>query len=148
MRIVGTNALRKARNSRDFIDAAEEVLGHRVEIISGREEARLIYLGVSHFLEDQFDSRLVFDVGGGSTELILGRQFQPRLMESLYMGCVSMSARYFADGVIDAARFARAETAARQELEVIEEIYRARGWDTAVGSSGTLDCDSRCRRRN
>ena len=138
VRIVGTNALRKARNSRDFIDAAEEVLGHRVEIISGREEARLIYLGVSHFLEDQFDSRLVFDVGGGSTELILGRQFQPRLMESLYMGCVSMSARYFADGVIDATRFARAETAARQELEVIEEIYRARGWDTAVGSSGTL----------
>lgn len=138
VRIVGTNALRQARNSRDFIDAAEGVLGHRVEIISGREEARLIYLGVSHSLEDQFDSRLVVDVGGGSTELILGRQFQPRLMESLYMGCVSMSARYFANGAIDAARFARAETAARQELEVIEEIYRARGWDTAIGSSGTL----------
>ena len=138
VRIVGTNTLRRARNSGDFIDAAEAVLGHRVEIISGREEARLIYLGVSHSLEDQFDSRLVMDVGGGSTELILGRQFQPRLMESLYMGCVSMSARFFADGRVDADRLARAENAARQELEVIEEIYRARGWDTAIGASGTL----------
>ena len=138
VRVVGTNTLRKARNSRDFTDAAEQVLGHRVEIVSGREEARLIYLGVSHSLEDQFDSRLVVDVGGGSTELILGRQFQPRLMESLYMGCVSMSARFFPDGRIAARRFADAENVARQELEVIEEIYRARGWDTAIGSSGTF----------
>lgn len=138
VRVVGTNTLRQARNSADFIDAAERVLGHGVEIISGREEARLIYLGVSHSLEDQFDSRLVMDVGGGSTELILGRQFQPRLMESLYMGCVSFSARFFVDGLIDAGRQGRAENAARQELEVIEEIYRARGWDTAIGASGTL----------
>ena len=138
VRIVGTNTLRKARNSRDFIEAAEQVLGHPVEIVSGREEARLIYLGVSHSFEDQFDSRLVIDVGGGSTELILGRQFQPRLMESLYMGCVSMSGRFFPDGKIEAGGFAGAENAARQELEVIEEIYRARGWDTAIGSSGTF----------
>ena len=138
VRVVGTNTLRKARNSHDFIDAAERALGHRVEIVSGREEARLIYLGVSHSLEDNFDSRLVVDVGGGSTELILGRHFQPRLMESLYMGCVSMSAAFFADGRVTERRFADAENAARQELEVVEEIYRARGWDTAIGSSGTL----------
>ena len=138
VRIVGTNAFRKARNIDEFIAQAEQVLGHSVEIISGREEARLVYLGVSHSLEDQYDSRLVLDIGGGSTELILGRQFQPRLMESLHMGCVSMSARFFGDGLIDAPRFARAEAAARQELEVIEGIYRARGWDTAIGSSGTL----------
>ncbi len=138
VRVVGTNTLRKARASGDFIDAAERALGHRVEIVSGREEARLIYLGVSHSLEDQYESRLVLDVGGGSTELILGRQFQPRLMESLYMGCVSMSAAHFADGRIRASAFAAAENAARRELEVVEAIYRARGWDTAIGASGTL----------
>ena len=75
IRVVGTNTLRSASNSQHFIDLAEAALGHRIEIISGREEARLIYLGVSHSLEDQLASRLVIDVGGGSTELILGRQF-------------------------------------------------------------------------
>ncbi len=141
VRVVGTNTLRKARNSQDFIAAAEAVLGHRVEIISGREEARLIYLGVSHSLEpmeDDAEARLVVDVGGGSTELILGRQFQPHLMESLHMGCVSMSAAFFPEGRIDASRFIDAENAARQELEVVEEIYRARSWNTAIGASGTI----------
>lgn len=141
VRVVGTNTLRKARNSQDFIAAAEAVLEHRVEIVSGREEARLIYLGVSHSLEpmeDDAEARLVVDVGGGSTELILGRQFQPHLMESLHMGCVSMSAAFFSDGRIEASRFADAENAARQELEVVEGIYRARGWNTAIGASGTI----------
>ena len=141
VRVVGTNTLRKARNSQDFIMAAERALGHRVEIISGREEARLIYLGVSHCLEpidDSAESRLVVDIGGGSTELILGRQFQPHLMESLYMGCVSMSEAFFGDGKLLEHRFRDAENAARQELEVLEEIYRARGWDTVIGASGTI----------
>jgi len=141
VRVVGTNTLRKARNSEEFIGAAQRALGHRVEVISGREEARLIYLGVSHSLEpmeDSAETRLVVDIGGGSTELILGRQFQPHLLESLYMGCVSMSSAYFADGRIRPDRLLEAENAARQELEVLEEIYRARGWDTAIGASGTL----------
>ena len=141
VRVVGTNTLRKARNSQDFIEAAERALGHRVEIISGREEARLIYLGVSHSLEpieDSAESRLVVDIGGGSTELILGRQFQPHLMESLYMGCVSMSETCFGDGKLLEHRFRDAENAARQELEVLEAIYRARGWDTVIGASGTI----------
>ena len=141
VRVVGTNTLRKARNSQDFIVAAERALGHRVEIISGREEARLIYLGVSHSLEpteDSAESRLVVDIGGGSTELILGRQFQPHLMESLYMGCVSMSEAFFGDGKLREHRFRDAENAARQELEVLEEIYRARGWDTVIGASGSI----------
>ncbi|MCY4058873.1 MAG: Ppx/GppA phosphatase family protein [Gammaproteobacteria bacterium] len=141
VRVVGTNTLRKARNSQDFIEAAERALGHRVEIISGREEARLIYLGVSHSLEpieDSAESRLVVDIGGGSTELILGRQFQPHLMESLYMGCVSMSEAFFGDGKLLEHRFRDAENAARQELEVLEEIYRARGWDTVIGASGSI----------
>ena len=137
VRVVGTNTLRKARNGDAFITRAEEALGHRIDIISGREEARLVYLGVSHSLEDASDWRLVVDIGGGSTELILGRRFQPRLMESLEIGCAALSDAHFRDGRIDADRFAAAERAAGQELEVIERIYRARGWSLAVGSSGT-----------
>ena len=138
VRVVGTNTLRAAANSQDFIQAAEAAIGHRVEIISGREEARLIYLGVSHSLENQLASRLVVDVGGGSTELILGRQFQPRIMESLHMGCVSMSNRFFDDGKIRPSNFNRAMNAARQEVEVIQQIFKAHGWDIAIGASGTL----------
>ncbi len=138
IRIVGTNTLRKARDSQDFIERAEKALGHRIEVISGREEARLIYLGVSHSHEDNYDTRLVADIGGGSTELILGRQFQPRLMESLHMGCVAMSAEHFPNGRIRIGGVVNAENAARQELEVIEHVYRAHGWDTAIGASGTI----------
>ena len=137
VRVVGTNTLRKASNSDAFIARAEVALGHRIDIISGREEARLIYLGVSHSLEDHRDSRLVVDIGGGSTELILGRRFQPRLMESLHIGCVGTSETHFPEGRIDARRFAAAERAARQELEVIERIYRAHGWAMAIAASGT-----------
>lgn len=140
VRVVGTNALRRARNGEAFIAEAERALGHRVEVVSGREEARLIYLGVSHSLEaaEAGESRLVVDIGGGSTELILGARFEPRLMESLYMGCVSLSATFFADGRVTAARFAEAENVARQELEPVERSYRDRGWNTAIGASGTL----------
>ena len=138
VRVVGTNTLRKARNSRQFIARAEEVLGHQVEIISGREEARLIYLGVSHSLEDNHDTRLVIDIGGGSTELILGESFQPQLAESLYIGCADLSDTYFGNGRIDADGMAAAERVARQEFEIIERIFVARGWDNAVGASGTI----------
>ncbi len=138
VRVVGTNTLRKARNSQQFIARAEEILGHQVEVISGREEARLIYLGVSHSLEDNHDTRLVIDIGGGSTELILGQSFQPQLAESLYIGCADLSDSYFADGRIDATGMAAAERVARQEFEVLERIFLARGWDNAVGASGTI----------
>lgn len=138
VRVVGTNALRKARNSRSFVRRAEKALGHRIEIISGREEARLIYLGVSHSLEDDLDSRLVVDIGGGSTEIILGRRFQPRLMESLFIGCVGLSDRFFPDGTITQSAMEDAERAARQELGAVEQIFLARGWDTAIGASGTV----------
>ena len=138
VRVVGTNTLRKARNSAAFLARAEQALGHEIEIISGVEEARLIYLGVSFALEDSHDKRLVVDIGGGSTELILGQQFEPRLMDSLYMGCVSMSARYFPDGRLKASRMRDAEMAALQELQAIERPYRDTGWDTAIGASGTI----------
>ena len=137
VRVVGTNTLRKARNAEAFIRRAEAALGHGIDIISGREEARLVYLGVSHSLEDDSDWRLVVDIGGGSTELILGRRFQPRLTESLQMGCAALSEAHFADGRIDGERLDAAERAACQELEVIERIYRARGWNRAIASSGT-----------
>ncbi len=138
VRVVGTNTLRKARNSQQFIARAEEILGHEVEVISGREEARLIYLGVSHSLEDNHDTRLVIDIGGGSTELILGQHFQPLLAESLYIGCADLSDRFFEGGRIDADSMAAAERVARQEFEIIERIFLAHGWDNAVGASGTI----------
>ena len=96
VRAVGTNTLRRARNRAEFLARAEEALGHDIEIIAGREEARLIYLGVSHSLEDGCERRLVIDIGGGSTELILGQQFKPEYMDSLYIGCVGLSSRFSA----------------------------------------------------
>jgi exopolyphosphatase/guanosine-5'-triphosphate,3'-diphosphate pyrophosphatase len=138
VRVVGTNTLRKARNGWEFISRAEAVIGHPIEIISGREEARLIYKGVCYAMGPAADRRLVIDIGGGSTELILGRGYEPELMDSLYMGCVSMSERFFADGELKAGRFSAAELAARQELEPVEALYRRRGWDTVIGTSGTI----------
>ena len=138
VRIVGTNALRKARDADAFIAQAERMLGHRVEIISGREEARLIYLGVSHALEDSHDRRLVIDVGGGSTELILGRRFRPEIMESLYMGCVSVSNRCFAAGALTKQAFKTAVNEGLKELESVSAQYRKAGWDVAIGASGTM----------
>jgi len=138
VRVVGTNTLRKARNTAGFLARAEALLGHRIDVISGHEEARLIYLGVSHGLDDEADVRLVVDIGGGSSEFILGRRFDPLYMESLHMGCVSHSVRYFADGQITAPRFKAAELAARQELEPIETSYRRIGWQSVIGASGTI----------
>ena len=138
VRVVGTNALREARNRSVFIRRAEEILGHPVEVISGREEARLIYLGVSHTLADTPGKRLVADIGGGSTEFIVGQRFEPLLRESLQMGCVSFTQRYFRDGKITPARYAQAYTAARLELMGIEHSLRRLGWDEAVGASGTI----------
>ncbi len=138
VRIVGTNALREALNRNVFIRRAEAILGHPVEVISGREEARLIYLGASHTLPDNPGKRFVVDIGGGSTEFIIGQRFEPLLRESLQMGCVSFTQRYFNDGKITAARYAQAYTAARLELMGIEQSVRRLGWQEAVGASGTV----------
>ena len=138
VRIVGTNALREARNRAVFIRRAEEILGHQVEVISGREEARLIYLGVSHSIADTPGRRLVADIGGGSTEFIIGQRFEPLLRESLQMGCVSFTQRYFRDGKITPARYAQAYTSARLELMNIEHSLRRLGWEDVVGASGTI----------
>src|SRR6478609_7207497 len=137
VRAVGTNALRVAKNSPQFLREARQVLGFPIEVISGREEARLIYLGVAHALPISSQRRLVVDVGGGSTEFIIGTGLEPQLTESLYMGCVSFSLKYFPDGRIEKSGMKAAETAARQELAGIVRTYRAEGWEEAVASSGT-----------
>lgn len=137
LRVVGTNALRVARNAPTFLKKAEKILEHPIEVIAGREEARLIYMGVAHTLASH-DRRLVIDIGGGSTELIIGEKFEPLLMESTYMGCVSYTTRFFPEGVISAKAMDRAITAARQELAPLSTRYRELGWDSVVGSSGTF----------
>jgi len=138
VQIVGTNALRVARNANQFIARAEEVLGYPAEIIAGREEARLIYLGVSHTLSDDAGRRLVVDIGGGSTELIIGERFEPQELESLHMGCVSFRNRYFADGRITRKQMDNAITHAEQELLGIRRRFRSVGWESSVGASGSI----------
>lgn len=137
IRCVGTSALRVARNADVFIPKAEIALGHPIEIVAGREEARLIYLGVAHSLPASPDRRLVVDIGGGSTEFIIGTGLKPHERESLHMGCVNFSKRFFDTGVLDKATFRAAETAARGEVERIAREFSRANWQQAVGSSGT-----------
>ena len=138
VRAVGTNTLRSARNGEAFRREAQRMLGHPIEVIAGREEARLIYLGVAHGLADNRERRLVIDIGGGSTECIVGSGFTSLYRESLYIGCVGASRRFFPEGRIDGHSMKRAVLAARVEFEPIERRYRAAGWRSAVGCSGTI----------
>lgn len=137
VRVVGTNTFRVAKNAAAFLALAEQTLGFPIEVVAGREEARLIYLGVSHSLPVSTSRRLVVDIGGGSTECIIGEGFEPMQMESLYMGCVSFSKRYFADGKISKEALKQAELAARIELQSIKLKFTPKHWQEAIGSSGT-----------
>lgn len=138
VRAVGTNTLRAARNAGPFLVQAEQALGHPIDIVSGIEEARLIYEGVAQSLAADGKRRLVMDIGGGSTEFIIGVDKLPLRKESLRMGCVSMSLAHFPDGKVTPKRFKRAVIAAQQELEPFEHAFRKNHWDEAVGASGTL----------
>jgi exopolyphosphatase/guanosine-5'-triphosphate,3'-diphosphate pyrophosphatase len=138
VRAVGTNTMRQIRDDGAFLRAAEQALGHPIEIIGGREEARLVYLGVAHGLAAGEGTRLVVDIGGGSTEVILGEGLEARERESLFMGCVSMSKRFFADGKISREAMERAVLAGRVELRPVSRMFDAGHWQTAVGSSGTI----------
>lgn len=138
VRVVGTNTLRKAKNAQAFLFAAEEALGHPIEVISGIEEARLIYLGVSHHTDSSPGTNLVIDIGGGSTELIIGEGHEPLRMESLYVGCVGLSKRFFGDGRMTRKRFSRARLAVSLELRSITASFQRLGWRRAIGSSGTI----------
>lgn len=137
VRAVATNTLRVAKNAREFIPQAEAALGFPIEVIGGREEARLIYIGAAHALPSARHRRLVIDIGGGSTEFIIGKKLEPMLMESLFMGCVSYTLRFFPDGKVDKKRFQEAELAAAREIQSIAQSYRQLGWSEVIASSGT-----------
>ena len=135
--IVGTHTLRQARNAAEFLKRAEQVIPYPIEIISGNEEARLIFMGVEH-TQPEKGRKLVIDIGGGSTELVIGEDFEPKLVESRRMGCVSFAQTYFPGGSLNRESFQRARIAAVQKLETLAWQYRIQGWNVALGASGTI----------
>lgn len=137
VRAVATNTFRVAKNSAELLAEAQAALGCPIEIIAGREEARMIFIGVSHSLPAVDHKRLVIDIGGGSTEFIIGQGLEPIEMESLYMGCVSYSRRFFTDGKITEEAMRQAELTAAGEMQGIRAHFMAGHWQEAVGSSGT-----------
>jgi exopolyphosphatase/guanosine-5'-triphosphate,3'-diphosphate pyrophosphatase len=143
VRVVATNTLRVARNAQAFIAEAEKVLGFPIEVIAGREEARLIFCGVAHSVPANEDRRLVVDIGGGSTEFSVGTGFEPELMESLYMGSINSTLGHFPGGFIDEFTMRQAELAARREIQVISAAVLKSGWTAAIASSGTARTISR-----
>ena len=138
VRAAGTNTLRTMKKSNAFLRKANKALGHRIEIIPGREEARLVYLGVSHTISDDRGNQLVIDIGGGSTEFIIGERFESKILESLNFGSVSATARIFADGKLTEKNWKKANTALRLEIMPIANEYSADNWEFAIGSSGTI----------
>lgn len=138
VRIVGTSTLRLAKNSRQFIDKAEAALGHPIHIISGVEEARLIYQGVANSLASNAKLRLVMDIGGSSTEYIIGSDDVARTKESLTMGCVTLSNKFFKNGELSKKAFTQAVLFAEQKLEPYQDRFSYTQWDEAIGASGSL----------
>ena len=138
IKIVGTNTLRVAKNSAHFLQQAEDILNHDIDIISGREEARLLYLGVAQSMSEHLSDKLVMDIGGGSTEIIAGKGFESKQRESLHMGCVSYTKRFFSDEKITPTQWSDAYTHALQELSPVSKSFKKIGWEHAVGASGTM----------
>ena len=138
IRAVATNSVRQLRNPRAWLMTAETALGAPIEVVSGREEARLIYLGVAHGLNDPRQRQLVIDVGGGSTELIIGQGFDTLETESLQLGCVATTQRHFADGRITRKRWQDVQLRLPIEFAPIVTAYKQRGWKRVIGSSGTI----------
>ena len=138
VRAAGTNTLRSMNQSKAFLKKANKALGHRIEIIPGREEARLVYLGVSHTVSGDLGNQLVIDIGGGSTEFIIGKKFEPKILESLNFGSVSATKNYFADGLLSKKNWKQANTALRLEIMPIEQEFSSDNWKVAIGSSGTI----------
>ncbi len=138
VRAVATQTLREARNREEFLTRAHKILGFPIDVIPGREEARLIYQGVAHMLPQSDERRLVVDIGGRSTEMIVGKGLDPHTMESYRVGSVAWSMKYFPDGQFSARAFEAAEVAAKAVLEDAINAYRSGNWDMAYGSSGTI----------
>ncbi|MDN6088550.1 MAG: exopolyphosphatase, partial [Enterobacterales bacterium] len=135
--IVGTHSLRQAANAEEFLKRAAKVIPYPIEIISGHEEARLIFMGVAH-TQPEKGRKLVIDIGGGSTEMVIGEDFDPLLVESRRMGCVSFARQFFPNGEISKDNFQRARLAAAQKLENMAWQYRIQGWQSALGASGSI----------
>lgn len=135
--IVGTHTLRQAQNAAEFLKRAEKVIPYPIEIIPGNEEARLIFMGVEH-TQPEKGRKLVIDIGGGSTELVIGEDFEPKLVESRRMGCVSFGQLFFPAGAINSENFRRARISAMQKLETLAWQFRIQGWNVAMGASGTI----------
>lgn len=138
VRAVGTQTFRRMNNANAFLMIAETALGCSIDIIAGREEARLIYLGVTQGVSGHEDRRLVIDIGGGSTELVIGEGLQPLEMESMQYGCVSLTRRFFGDGRITARRWKKAVRSVMADFQELRVRYLTTGWDSAIGSSGTI----------
>lgn len=138
VRAIGTNALRRAKKTDDFLAEAELALGHPIEIISGIEEARLIYQGTNYAISRPYDQRIVIDIGGGSTELIIGEGVRPIHMESLFMGCVSISERHFPEGKLSQKSFTSAVMDAKSQLRPVIGKFKKVGWNLEIGTSGTI----------
>lgn len=138
VRAAGTNTLRTMKGSATFLRKANKALGHRIEIIPGHEEARLVYLGVSHTLSDDEGKQLVIDIGGGSTEFIIGKKFEPKILESLNIGSVSVTKRFFPNGDLGADKWQSADTALRLEIMPIQRAFSSDNWKHATGSSGSI----------
>ena len=138
VRAIATNTVRALRHPQSFLMPAETALGHGIEIVSGREEARLIYLGVAQGLPPKHKQRLVIDIGGGSTEFIIGQGFEPLERESMQMGCVATTRRFFGDGKLSRKRWKEGLTEISAEFQQFAAVYRERGWQETIGSSGTI----------
>lgn len=138
VRFVATYTLRKAKNANQFIKAAKSIMPYPIEVIAGQEEARLIFNGVAH-TEQLEDKTLVIDIGGGSTEFVIGEGFDPILLRSLDMGCVSFTKLFFNKGKIKKSAFNKAIMTAQQQLELIEDKYFNIGWQQTLGTSGTIE---------
>ena len=138
VRAVATQTLREARNRDVFLSQANTILGFPINVISGREEARLIYQGVAQMLPQSNERRIVIDVGGRSTEMILGTGAVPQVMESFRVGSIAWSNRYFPDGQFSKKSFAMAEIAAKAVMDEALDAYHPSRWDVAYGSAGTV----------
>lgn len=138
VRVAGTNTLRTMKDSTAFLAKAKKALGHSVDIIAGREEARLIYLGVAHTLSDDYGRRLVIDIGGGSTEFIIGKKFQPSELESINVGSVSITQKFFPGGALHKKCWKKAHQYLALEMTPLKTAYHRRQWDVATGASGTI----------
>ena len=138
VRAVATQTLREARNRDEFLASGHKALGFPIDVISGREEARLIYQGVAHLLPASSERRLVLDIGGRSTELVMGQGPTAEVMESYRVGSIAWSSRYFPQGQFTHNAFQMAEIAAKAVLDEALNTYRRDAWDVAYGSAGTV----------